>query len=67
MHMCVSYLGCVNELFNKALVFLLEGARLDLYLLNTLLLGRFWPFPEALKIGHRDRIEKMKCTAAPQY
>lgn len=28
---------------------MMEGTRLDLYFLNTLLLGRFLPFHEALK------------------
>lgn len=53
----------MNYFIHEALVFLMEGARLDLYLLNNLLLGRFLPFPEVLKIDHGGRIEKMKCTA----
>jgi len=54
-----------NELFHEALVLLVEGARLDLWLLKTLILSRLLPFAEVLNLYHGDRIEKMKCVADP--
>lgn len=60
LHIYASYLGCVNETFNDALLFRLEEVKLHLYLLNTLLLGRCLSFPELLRLGHRGRIETKK-------